>query len=129
MGLLNKLTKVIDQGHCVLVHSHRGANRAVMVVAGYLMLKYSWTVRKALEFIETKKKIDLKMVYYQQLLRFEQILKEKGKNLTNIWMPMNFLDLRRNEEIMMNNTYLNLKGAVNVSFGFYSFFSTCRWMS
>jgi protein-tyrosine phosphatase len=39
----------------VLVHSVRGQSRAACVLAIYLMMKFRWTLMKALEFINSRR--------------------------------------------------------------------------
>lgn len=39
----------------VLVHSVRGQSRACCVLSIYLMMKFSWTLMKALEFVNSRR--------------------------------------------------------------------------
>lgn len=38
-------------GDSILVHSVRGHNRSICIIAAYLMRKYRWTFYKTLEFL------------------------------------------------------------------------------
>lgn len=45
----------MEEGESVLIHSIHGKSRAGCVVAAYLMNKYSWSLKKAIEFITFRK--------------------------------------------------------------------------
>ena len=75
MNNLTKLEKVSafikkaqKSSVCCLIHSYDGNNRSLVMLSGYLMCKYKWTVSKTLEFIRSKNVfIGLSEYYIQQL--------------------------------------------------------------
>ena len=49
-----------ENGDSVLIHSIRGHNRSVVVIVAYFMLRYRWSLGKVLEFVQSRKKVNLK---------------------------------------------------------------------
>lgn len=45
----------MEAGESCLIHSMYGKSRACAVLTAYLMKKYSWSLNKSLEFINSKK--------------------------------------------------------------------------
>lgn len=96
-------------GNSILIHSIHGMNRSVLIIAAYLMSRYCWSAEKAMDFVLIKKPtVRLRKSFYSQLIVFEEYLKEKGKNLSTGWFPKSMSDVDE-EELLMNNTYLNSK--------------------
>lgn len=107
--IMEHIEQVLEKGNGVLVHSYYGLNRSVTVIAAFLMNRYKWSAKKSLEFLKMKKHtIDLRKTFFKQLLEFEDFLKKEGNKLTKGWFPKKVSKVSE-EELMMNNTYLNTK--------------------
>lgn len=62
------IEEAMDLGECCLIHSMSAKSRSFLVVAAYLMKKYSWSLEKIFSFITSKKPgIEVKGVYMKQL--------------------------------------------------------------
>ena len=118
----------MNEGEALLVHSFKGMNRSVIVISAYLMYQFNWAANKALDYLKLKKPgIKLRAEFYQQLLRFERILKSQGRSMSVGWRPKGIgksssggsdyvLQSRINfEEVVLNNTYLNSRAVYLVS--------------
>lgn len=78
-------------------------------MAAFLMKKYLWTAKKSLEYLKMKKNtIDLRESFFNQLIKYEDILRKQGKKLSKGWFPKQSSKVSP-EELMMNNTYINTK--------------------
>lgn len=108
---LKQIFKFIDgaltKGNAVLVHSIYGDSRAPLAVAGYLMLKFHWSVTKCLEFIAFKRpETNPKPYFIRQLKRCQTYLKIKENDSLNVedrWCNKE----NTNEELVIRNTFLN----------------------
>ena len=98
------------------------------------MSRYWWSAEKAMDFILMKKPtVRLRKTFYEQLLVFEKYLKAKGKKLSSGWFKKSS-SVVDEEELVMNNTYLNSKmtisGGSMVSYLFdYVVFLICSIVS
>jgi protein-tyrosine phosphatase len=86
LKLIRHVKNVISQGNSILVHSKHGMNRSVVLIACFLMSRYSWSPEKSMEFILIKKPtVRLRQSFFDQLKDFERYLKSKGKDITTHW--------------------------------------------
>ena len=53
--ILNFIEEAVDDQYGILVHSIRGQSRACCVVTIYFMMKFNWSLLKALEFINSRR--------------------------------------------------------------------------
>lgn len=102
----------LDKGEAILIHSMKGMNRSVTLMAIFLMVKFKWSMDKALNFLISKKRtIKLRRGFVKQLINFERHLVEnKGFQLTtNFETPSgDRLDpATANQELLLVNTYFN----------------------
>jgi len=107
----NFLEEALKSAESVLIHSVRGQSRSSVVLAGYLMRKYSWGLRKALEFLASRRPdVTLKPAFLQQLTQYERRLQSgtglggQIKNMTSDWSEVPGVD---DDELLLRNTYLN----------------------
>lgn len=49
------IEEAMEAGESCLIHSMHGKSRSCAVLASYLMKKYSWSLNKTLEFVNSKK--------------------------------------------------------------------------
>lgn len=92
----------------VLVHSVRGQSRSCCALAAYMMRKYSWGLRKTMEFLSSRRPdVDLKPAFLQQLSGYERRLMAQSKQpFSNDWHSADFSHLE-DEDLLLRNTYLN----------------------
>lgn len=65
----------MDLGECCLIHSMNSKSRSFLVVAAYLMKKYSWGLDKIFSFVNSKKPgIEIKGSFMKQLKELEEKL-------------------------------------------------------
>ena len=66
--LFQFIEEALENSESVLVHSVRGQSRSCCVLAAYMMRKYSWGLRKTMEFLRTRRPdVNLKPAFLQQL--------------------------------------------------------------
>lgn len=113
--IANRIVSFIDDsfknGEGFLVHSVRSQNRACLVVLIYFIRKFRWSLKKALDFLRSKKSdIDIPSYFLNQLSNFEIRLTKigEGPKSTN-WNDLGtgLLTDIDNEELLIRNTYLN----------------------
>lgn len=94
----------MELGQSCLVHSVNAKSRAFVVVAAYMMKKYSWSLEKTIEYITLKKpQLDIRQVFYYQLKELEGRLNKQVTH-TNDWQQA-----RDEDDLILRNTYLNSK--------------------
>lgn len=54
-AIFSFIEEAMEQGESCLIHSINGKSRACAVLVAYLMKKYSWSLSKCLEFVNSKK--------------------------------------------------------------------------
>lgn len=113
--IANRIVGFIDDsaknGEGFLVHSVKGQNRACLVVLIYFIRKFRWSLKKALEFLSSKKSdINIPNYFLSQLNSYEARLCKIGQGpKSNTWNEIsigNSNDID-NEEVLIRNTYLN----------------------
>ena len=122
--IANRIVSFIDDsyksGEGFLVHSVRGQNRACLVVLIYFIRKFRWSLRKALEFLTSKKSdIDIPSYFSNQISSFETRLAKSGVGpKSNSWHDVGtgIISDIDNEEVVIRNTYLNGVVIVNNMF-------------
>lgn len=110
----------LQDSESILVHSVTGMNRSVMIIAAFLMIKYSWGLKKSLEFIKTRKpNLEIKSNILEQLVHYEaHLMTNVIKNPSQYWHGdcydnkkvthcLDTVHNLENEEYMLRNTYLN----------------------
>jgi len=92
----------------VLFHSVRGQSRSCCVLSAYMMKKYSWGLRKTMEFLSFRRPdMSLKPAFIQQLSGYERRLMAQSKfPLSLDWTDADFSRLEC-EDLMLRNTYIN----------------------
>ncbi|CAD8101044.1 unnamed protein product [Paramecium primaurelia] len=93
----------INNGEGVLFFSLRGQSRALTALTAYLMYKFSWSLYKTLQFLNTRRKdFEIRATFLKQLMNFEtEYLKDKD-------LSRNWDNIADNQEIqVIQNTYLN----------------------
>jgi hypothetical protein len=104
-----------EQTESVLVHSVRGQSRASCVLACYLMRKYSWSLLKTLEFLNSRRPdLEVRVTFIKQLSDFEHRLKLRGFGpQTKRWNELSQNNVYlESEELLLRNTFLNAKTGV-----------------
>ena len=92
----------IDKGESVLVHSFRGQSRCICIMTAYLIKEYSWTLNKALQYIQSRRtEIALKPAFHRQLVSYER---RRGMEvtLTSSW-DTTMCTRNNGEEIVLMN--------------------------
>ena len=109
--IANRIVSFIDEslknGEGILAHSVRGQDRVCIVVIIYLMRKYNWSLRKCIDFLESKKQdVDIPKFFLEQLYNFGVRLEKYnlGKKKDNWNDDDNYVD---SDEKLMRNTYVN----------------------
>jgi len=93
-----------------LIHSVKGQNRANTVLAAWIMWRYKWSLKKTLEFLNSRRPgLNIRPCFIRQLVAFEGRLVAKGfgpktSNWTEVHDTTNEFE---NEELLLRNTYLN----------------------
>ena len=101
-AIFHFVEEAMEQGECCLIHSVNGKSRATAVTVAYLMKKYSWSLKKCLEFISSKKeKLDIRNNYLAQLTELESRMAQIY-NLSSEWSKSKNI-----EELLLANTYQN----------------------
>ena len=109
--IANRIVSFIDEslknGEGILAHSVRGQDRVCIVVIIYLMRKYNWSLRKCIDFLESKKQdVDIPKFFLEKLYNFGIRLEKynQGKKKDNWNDDDNYVD---SDEKLMRNTYVN----------------------
>lgn len=110
--IFNFIDECIVHAESVLIHSVRGQSRSGAVLAAYMMRKYSWTLRKTMEFLMGRRPdLNLKPAFLQQLAGYERRIQGASKlRLSSDWNevpPAALKNPLETEEFMLRNTYLN----------------------
>lgn len=97
----------LDKGESCLIWSVNGCSRCACIVSAYLMYKYSWSLYKTLEYLNSKfQSLSLSPNFLHQLFKLqERLLNNHRKPLTNCWENEN----QELENLVLQNTYLNSK--------------------
>lgn len=105
------MEEAVENHESVLVQSVRGQNRACFVIAAFLMRRYSWTLLKTLEFLNSRRPdLELRASFLCQLQQYENRLYAKGIGpKTQRWTELSDTQTYHleNEELILRNTYLN----------------------
>lgn len=100
------IEEALMNAESVLIHSVRGQSRSCCILAAYMMSKYGWSLRNAMEFLSFRRPdMALKVAFLQQLTSFERRL-SSTRTLSNDWNSVDFSRLEC-EELLLRNTYLN----------------------
>jgi len=104
-AILQFIEPALQEEGCILVHSEKATSRAPCIAMAYLMHRFSWSFKKALEFIKFKvPRCCIKRGPLKQLQSFESRLK-LTKTLTTNWEDCS----SDPEEAMLANTFINTK--------------------
>ncbi|CAD8153110.1 unnamed protein product [Paramecium octaurelia] len=112
---VNKIFTFIEecfqQGESCLVHSVRGQSRACCVLAAYFMKKYSWTLYKTLEFLNSRRPdLEIRASFFYQLNALENKMNKLGPKRTASWNELTTDEQNPQhvqEELIIRNTFLN----------------------
>ena len=82
---------------------------STQILAAYMMKKYSWGLRKSMEFLSSRRPdLDLKPAFMQQLLSFERRLMALSKQtFSSDWSDRCNVNRWECEELLLRNTYIN----------------------
>lgn len=107
--IVNFIEECLNHAESVLIHSVRGQSRSCCVLAAYMMRKYSWTLRKTMEFLMARRPdLNLKPSFLQQLSSYERRLRTTSKlRLTEDWNLSGGQNPLECEELLLRNTYMN----------------------
>jgi hypothetical protein len=101
------ITAALDQGESVLVHSVAGQSRSMCVTAAYLMGRYSWSLAKTFEFLNSRRPdFEIKSGFTRQLQLFEG-RRFRDLKPTRHWGELSEAEDVGSEELMLRNTFLN----------------------
>jgi len=102
------IEEALEGAESVLIHSVRGQSRSCCVLSAYMMKKYSWGLRKTMEFLSSRRPdLNLKPSFLQQLSGYERRLMAQSKqNFSLDWNDADFSRLE-SEELLLRNTYIN----------------------
>lgn len=107
------IDEALNVGESVLVHSVKGHNRSVCIIASYMMKKFRWTLYKTLEFLHSRRPdLEIRAAFFNQLLALETRLTKLGFGAkTYNWKEVsdNKENELENEEVLLTNTFLNSK--------------------
>lgn len=112
----------LNKSESILVHSARGQSRASTVISIYLMKKYSWTLLKTLEFLNSRRPdLEIRASFIQQLNCFENYLMKLSMGpRTHDWNQITENTFYiENEELLLRNTFLNAKMGPLVNYNEY----------
>ncbi|CAD8057708.1 unnamed protein product [Paramecium primaurelia] len=112
---VNKIFTFIEecfqQGESCLVHSVRGQSRACCVLAAYFMKKYSWTLYKTLEYLNSRRPdLEIRASFFYQLNALENRMTKQGPKRTASWNELTSDDQNPSQvqdELIIRNTFLN----------------------
>ena len=106
--LFQFIEEALENSESILVHSVRGQSRSCCVLAAYMMRKYSWGLRKTMEFLSARRPdVTLKPAFLQQLSAYERRLMANSKDkFSTDWNNLASLSAD-SEEIVLRNTYMN----------------------
>jgi len=111
MELFDFIQEALRESESVLIHSVRGQSRSCCVLIAFMMKKYSWSLRKTMEFLMARRPdISLKATFLQQLSQFERRLINFGsERLTTDWSdtPLRNQHPIECEELILRNTFIN----------------------
>ena len=121
--VVNQCYNFINQAHTdntgVLVHSAKGQSRACVVILLWMMRRYKWTLKKTLEFLESRlSNLKIRRSFIKQLNEYEQRLKKKvAEPMSSKWSEViEKTNDFENEELLLRNTYLNAQIGPVVNF-------------
>lgn len=99
------IQSAIDNGESCLIWSIQGTSRSACLAAGYLMYTYSWSLYKALEYLNSRKPdMSLSPNFVHQLFKLQQRLAQVHKKpLTCSWQETS----EDPEDLVLKNTFLN----------------------
>ncbi|CAD7922503.1 unnamed protein product [Amoebophrya sp. A120] len=103
------LEEALGNAESVLIHSVRGQSRSCVVLAGYMMRKYCWGLRKTMEFLTSRRPdISLKPAFLQQLSQYERrLVANSNKKFTVDWSETPGNSGLDGDELLLRNTYMN----------------------
>ncbi|CAK65866.1 unnamed protein product (macronuclear) [Paramecium tetraurelia] len=112
---VNKIFTFIEecfqQGESCLVHSVRGQSRACCVLAAYFMKKYSWTLYKTLEYLNSRRPdLEIRASFFYQLNALENRMTKQGPKRTASWNELTSDEQNPSQvqdELIIRNTFLN----------------------
>lgn len=104
------ITKALENGDSVLVHSVKGQSRSFTIIAMWIMRRYQWRLAKTLQFLNSRRPdLDIRPNFIHQLTAYENRLISQGLGpKTSTWNEVTERNNHfENEELLLRNTYLN----------------------
>eukprot|EP01054_Gregarina_sp_Poly1_P003529 Gregarina_sp_Poly_1__3528@NODE_202_length_11519_cov_188_798463_g180_i0_p1_GENE_NODE_202_length_11519_cov_188_798463_g180_i0NODE_202_length_11519_cov_188_798463_g180_i0_p1_ORF_typecomplete_len872_score127_84DSPc/PF00782_20/3e22Y_phosphatase2/PF03162_13/0_11_NODE_202_length_11519_cov_188_798463_g180_i070899704 len=94
-------------GASCLVHSKFGKSRSVCVVCGYLMMRYRWSAKKALEYLIARRPdLTLRRSFVRQILAIEHHISHEFEcEMSTSWDEK--IPSLSGEELLLRNTFKN----------------------
>mmetsp|Transcript_28363 Transcript_28363/g.51204 ORF Transcript_28363/g.51204 Transcript_28363/m.51204 type:complete len:342 (-) Transcript_28363:114-1139(-) len=104
--IFNFVEEGLAEGGSVLIHSYNGRSRSCCIMASYLMRKYCWSRKKAIEYLIFRGvDVDVKPSFEKQLVSFEKRLASKVGLLGDDWQPLSATS--ESLDLILRNTYIN----------------------
>jgi len=108
-AVYNFVEEALEQGDGVLIHSFFGNSRSICLVSAYLMKRYRWSMKKALEFLKSRQlEIEMKPNFQQQLSTFELRLAAKSEGPLAMDWEADDSGAVDSEQLLLRNTFLNV---------------------
>ena len=105
------MEEAVENHESVLVQSVKAMNRACFVIAVFIMRRYSWSLLKTLEFLNSRRPdLEMRPSFLAQLQAYENRLYAKGIGpKTQTWKELsdNQTYHLENEELILRNTFVN----------------------
>ena len=100
----------LNKGESCLIWSVNGCSRSACITISYLMIKYSWSLYKSLDYLSSKfQSLSLSPNFLHQLFNLQgRLLNNHNKFLTVNWESVSNED-KEIEDLVLQNTYLNSK--------------------
>lgn len=101
------MNEAYENCESVLVCSLRGQSRALTIITAFLMKKFSWSLYKTLEYLNSKRSdFEIRATFLRQLLQYEIRLFGTGEQQTcsKTWRDN---DPNDSDGLTLRNTYVN----------------------
>lgn len=100
--------RVLNKSECVLVHGINNESVLYLVAGIFLMMKFRWTARKAIEYMCIKQPCFYIVPQFQNVLQLlEDLLKLKYNNeISDEW---NLANVKTKDEMIVTNTFINTR--------------------
>ncbi|CAI2359594.1 unnamed protein product [Moneuplotes crassus] len=109
---MNRIYEFIQQSlkksECVLIHCINNESILYLVAGLFLMLKFKWSVNKAIQYMCLKQPcFYIVPQYYKALQKLENLMRTKyQEDVSDVW---DLHKIRSKEEMVITNTYINTR--------------------